>query len=489
MPRVNRTAVLSLLIVSSSVFLLFQLYYYRKYVSKPGPHILTQTGHLTANDIQWQTVKKFLALAHRFRLPLFLTDTAALTLLSQDALRQRDRLVHEPHCSFLCTGRPVTSFALHANLWKYDPGFLLAAEQKGFDMLELRGEDPRLASLDTLSGQEIPLHFLFRLHGYIIQVVFLYERSGNYLWHGALRPKANMDRSFAPFKQLDYGRHAGAYDRLELVLTVLDGLDVRIPRNISRFLSEQRHAHFLECRYHDARNFLQLYPDDSSPEAVDFRRKAKSLLHLAARTLARLDVPFWLSSGTCLASHRATDQTGPEQVRVQRDDSHHVHVQSPAWSGWFRQCSIISYSRDVDIGIFIADFRSDIITAFRDAGLSLKHKFGKVEDSLELSFVSDDIKLDVFFFYEDGDVVWNGGTQAKSGRKFKYIFPRFSLCWAELLELKVRVPCETLDYVKANYGATWSVPVRGWDWKSSPSNVQENGVWPPAEWAELVQVY
>lgn len=45
------------------------------------------------------------------------------------------------------------------------------------------------------------------------QMVFLYERSGNYLWHGALRLKANMDRSFAPLKLLDYGRHTGAYDR------------------------------------------------------------------------------------------------------------------------------------------------------------------------------------------------------------------------------------------------------------------------------------
>lgn len=43
----------------------------------------------------------------------------------------------------------------------------------------------------------------------------------------------------------------------------------------------------------------------------------------------------------------------------------------------------------------------------------------QVEDSLELSFLSEDVKLDVFFFYEDGDIVWNGGTQAKSGRKFK----------------------------------------------------------------------
>ncbi|KAF3701583.1 Fukutin [Channa argus] len=457
MLRVNRTAALSLLIISSSVFLLFQLYYYRKYVSKTAPHVQSRTGQLTSSDLHLQTVRMFLALVRRYRLPVFLADTAALTLLSQDALQHRDWLVQDLHCKFLCTNRPIISFALLANAWKFDPGFLSAAEQKGFELLQLRGTDPRLASLDTLSGEEIPLHFLLRCHRYIIQVVFLYERSGNYLWHGPLRLKPNMDRSFAPFKMLDYGRHAGAYDRLELVLTVLDGLDVRVPRNVSRFLSEQQNSHFLECHYRDARNFLQLYPDDSSSAAVDFRRKAKSLLHLASQTLAELNIPFWLSSGTCL--------------------------------GWFRQCSIISYSHDVDIGIFITDFSSNIVTAFRDAGLSLKHKFGKVEDSLELSFMSDDVKLDIFFFYKDGDVIWNGGTQAKSGKKFKYIFPQFSLCWAELLDMKVRVPCETLDYVLANYGPSWSIPVMSWDWKSSPSNVQENGMWPPKEWVDVIQVY
>uniref|UniRef100_A0A3Q2NX76 Ribitol-5-phosphate transferase FKTN N-terminal domain-containing protein n=1 Tax=Fundulus heteroclitus TaxID=8078 RepID=A0A3Q2NX76_FUNHE len=34
MPRVNRTLVFVLLLVSSCAFLLFQLYYYRNYVSK-----------------------------------------------------------------------------------------------------------------------------------------------------------------------------------------------------------------------------------------------------------------------------------------------------------------------------------------------------------------------------------------------------------------------------------------------------------------------
>lgn len=462
MARLNKTAVLALLTVASSVFLLFQLYYYRQSASKSSPHFLSRTGHVTASDVQWQTIKKFLGVARRLRLPVFLADAAALEQLSDNALRRRDGEPGEPHCSFLCTGRPITSFGLLANRWTVNVELEAVAQEKGFQLLQITGNDPRLASLDDLSGEEIPLHFLFRLHGYIIHVVFLYERSGDYLWHGALRLKANMDRSFAPFKQLDYGRHAGAYDRQELVLTVIDSLDLPIPRNVSHFLLERSRAHFLECRYRDARNFLQLYPDDSSPEAAEFRSKAKAVLRLAAQTLRRLQVPFWLSSGTCL--------------------------------GWFRQCGIIPYSRDVDIGIFAKDFRRDIIDTFQKAGLPLKHKFGKVEDSLELSFQSDGgVKLDVFFFYEEkdtaGDFLWNGGTQARSGRKFKYVFPVFSLCWTELLELKVRVPCQTLDFISANYGAAWSVPVRRWDWKTSPSNVQENGAWPREQWAELIQVY
>lgn len=56
----------------------------------------------------------------------------------------------------------------------------------------------------------------------------------------------------------------------------------------------------------------------------------------------------------------------------------HESRSSPLAVGWFRQCSVISYSRDVDIGVFIEDYRPGIIPAFRDAGLSLKHQFGKV---------------------------------------------------------------------------------------------------------------
>ncbi|KAI1904890.1 hypothetical protein AGOR_G00010330 [Albula goreensis] len=456
MPRINKTVVLALLIATSSVFLLFQLYYYKQYMSKLG----TRSGGKavqTGGDAHWQVVKRFLGLVTKYNLPVFLIDTATLGLLPSDITQPRDNQAEEPLCRFFCTHREFTTFALVAKLWKYDASLAQAAAERGLELLEVRGKDPRLVGLDDLSGTEIPLHFLFRRNGHAVHVVVFYERSGNYMWHGPLRLKLSMDRKFVSFRKLDFGRHAGAYDRPELVMASVDGLDVQIPKNISHFLSEHAQAHFLECRYKEARAFYQLHPDDTSPEAMDFRMKAKSLLHLAAQTLADLGVPFWLSSGTCL--------------------------------GWFRQCNVIPYSKDVDLGIWVKDYRPDIIQTFQRAGLPLKHKFGKVEDSLELSFQGLDVKLDIFFFYEEGDIVWNGGTQAKSGKKFKYVFPKFNLCWTELVELKVRVPCETLDYVEANYGPNWNIPVKTWDWKTSPSNVKENGVWPVREWDEVIQVY
>lgn len=55
--------------------------------------------------------------------------------------------------------------------------------------------------------------------------------------------------------------------------------------------------------------------------------------------------------------------------------------------------------------------------------------------------------------------------------------------------MKVHVPCETVDYIEANYGKTWKIPVKTWDWKSSPPNVQPNGIWPISEWDEVIQLY
>ena len=97
--------------------------------------------------------------------------------------------------------------------------------------------------------------------------------------------------------------------------------------------------------------------------------------------------------------------------------------------------------------------------------------------------------MDIFFFYKDANIMWNGGTQARTGKKFKYIFPSFTLCWTWFNGLRVRIPCETLSYVKANYGEHWGEKVKTWDWKSSPPNVRENGEWPLEDRGEVIQSF
>lgn len=41
----------------------------------------------------------------------------------------------------------------------------------------------------------------------------------------------------------------------------------------------------------------------------------------------------------------------------------------------------------------------------------------------------------------------------------------------------VRVPCQTEQYIVANYGQEWRQPTEEWDWRQSPPNSRLNGFW------------
>ncbi|OCU00964.1 hypothetical protein XELAEV_18006743mg [Xenopus laevis] len=313
---------------------------------------------------------------------VFVVNSALLQVINKDLEQLKSTPGIQPQCHCFCEQRDVTTFGLQDALWESNENFFQVAEKMGFQWQKYEGRDPRLEGMEDLQ---------------------------------------------------------------ELILITTDQLKMWIPKEPSAFLRKKLHSRFLECRYKEAQSFFQLYPDDYAFDAIEFRMHAKRLLHLAALTMGNIGVTFWLSSGTCLAFHKA--------------------------------------------------------------GLQLTNKFGKVEDSLELSFIEKhNGKLDIFFFYEEENYMWNGGTQAKSGKKFKlkmifvfvhsvalnksrYLFPKFTLCWTEFEELKVQVPCEAKEYVEANYGKNWDVPVKDWDWKNSPPNVQPNGMWPVDEFAEVMQIY
>lgn len=368
-----------------------------------------------------------------------------------------DNRFKDQYCVFCGVSYPVT-FILFFQGSKHSENFFLMLKEFGFEAVLLHNVKP--IEIAPSLPANVPISIIAKRIS-ILHIVILHEREGNFWWHGSLSSDPSAEKLLIsmdfPADKTQLMKHEGALEKFEMDHIDVNGLKLLVPKNIPIFLKDVEHSHFIECTHRRAESFHRKYGKDTSHDALKFAHRAWKLLSRSKTILDNIGVKFWLSSGTCL--------------------------------GYFRQCGIIPYSRDVDIGIFIKDYKESIVSAFINHGFTLKHWFGRVNDSLELSFLSGDLKLDIFFFYEEAIGMWNGGTQAKSGKKFKYFFPHFNLCWTEFLELKVRIPCELNSYIEANYGPDWFIPVTWWDWKTSPSNVQENGVWLPEEWHEVIKVY
>ncbi|XP_050695903.1 ribitol-5-phosphate transferase FKTN-like isoform X1 [Eriocheir sinensis] len=354
-------------------------------------------------------------------------------------------------CIFLCHVVGPLTFAITGAQLRDKPAFLSRLAQLGFTVTIFENPEGQRSHV-FLMRQGSPLHLVV-LHLKPADDMM----SGGYLRQYALEgPPHNIAQvkqyiTKDSWNQMKFDR---AYERFSTKDKKIDGVDLVVPSHVESFLTDHRNSHFISCNESRAGYYNLKYLKNESPQDTRFKHKAWKLLGKAKTLLDQLKIPFWLSSGTCL--------------------------------GFYRQCDIIAWSKDVDLGVFIEDFKPSLITEFEKRGLRLIAKFGKVSDSLELSFKEDEVKLDIFFFYTEGATMWNGGTQARTGKKYKYVFPAFTLCWTEFLELKVRVPCQTEEYIRANYGPSWFTPVTAWDWKTSPPNARENGVWPESELSEVI---
>lgn len=297
---------------------------------------------------------------------------------------------------------------------------------------------------------DVATHINLRYHdNHAIHIVILHRRDG-WWWYGS-----DEESEY----NLDFTKHEGALDEFDYNFKVpLDGIDIYMPHFPKRFIDMYDDSYFIPCNKTRAKLFHDKYPRDTSRNATEFREAAIKAIKSIKSRLDEFGVPFWISSGTLL--------------------------------GWFRQCDVIPYSLDVDIGVFIKDHESELRNKLEHSSLKLEHKFGKIEDSLQYAIDMGKVKLDIFFFYEDpSGKVWNGGTDYETGEKFKYLFDKFTLCWAALKGKKVRVPCDTEKYIEANYGTNWFTPIKVWNWRKSPPNVSPNGEWQDDELSEVIQLW
>lgn len=158
------------------------------------------------------------------------------------------------------------------------------------------------------------------------------------------------------------------------------------------------------------------------------------------------NVPFFLSSGTCL--------------------------------GYFRENKFIDYDYDIDIGVFYEDYNSIIITSLIENGFDLYRYKGKLETGCEFSFyypntiLGKKAKLDLFIHYKDGDYVYWKAYNKRKKNMITYKVPKFDLKEVEFLGINVLVPNPTINYIENHYGKDWSVPKRpGIEYKFNTSPI------------------
>lgn len=421
---------------------------------------------------QWYNFYLLSGAFDSFSVPLILFDVEVLPKI----IKPRREIWHDPAytCNILCKhhsdGNNLITFAVLARKFIPEQKSIITRLKKvGFATHLSQINDPRL--YDSKEVVKIPSYLWIARKDHVIHIVILHDRHDDYYWASpvidedwmttltALKPQILVN--WRTLNGAVFPRHAQAYEKsyhLTGVSTKIDSHEFIVPYRINAFLKEHENSQFIECDQKATDTFFKKFPPKNTDEEVTFQNNAKYLLRVSRIVLNKLKVPFWISSGTLL--------------------------------GWYRQCDLIPHTTDVDIGIRIHDYRHDIIDEMEKNGLMLKDIYGKKDDSYSISFVdSNHVKLDIFFFYDEDNYSWNGGTRAHDGAKFQFIFPKFTLCWTEFLGMKVRIPCETRSYIEANYGKDWKTPVKQWIWYASPPNVIPNGYWDKREWDEVIQVF
>ena len=92
--------------------------------------------------------------------------------------------------------------------------------------------------------------------------------------------------------------------RFSIKEAIVDGIRLNLPSDPDKLASQQKQSRFKGCNLTNARHYYSKYGRDVSPDAVLFKSKALEVLSIAIKSLNRLGVRYWLSSGTCLGKKR-----------------------------------------------------------------------------------------------------------------------------------------------------------------------------------------
>uniref|UniRef100_A0A1I7T5C2 Fukutin n=1 Tax=Caenorhabditis tropicalis TaxID=1561998 RepID=A0A1I7T5C2_9PELO len=156
--------------------------------------------------------------------------------------------------------------------------------------------------------------------------------------------------------------------------------------------------------------------------------------------------------------------------------------------GWYRECTIIPHTQDLDIHVIVEEFNPRFVDDMREGRsiFKLNRRLGKL-DAMELTVSPRNgyrVYTDIFMMYQEKqkngeDINWISGM-CGDGERIRYRFPLFyPFCSADLLGHLVWTTCDPERIIKEEYGEKWfeDVPTNNYSWFESDKNVERNMEW------------
>lgn len=148
--------------------------------------------------------------------------------------------------------------------------------------------------------------------------------------------------------------------------------------------------------------------------------------------------------------------------------------------GYQREHNILEHDKDIDIGIFEAEFIKaggfkKIVTLFRDEGFTPVLMLGTEGEGLQISFTKEGVGLDIFVYYEYDDQHYNIDCYYRFVKRLKYLYKKFELKECIFLGEKFMIPDNPVRHLLDDYGEGWCISDPKYCWFTQPNSVYPYG--------------
>lgn len=205
------------------------------------------------------------------------------------------------------------------------------------------------------------------------------------------------------------------------------------------------------------KNIESFYSNIKKPNAKNKLKQQiyTDILSRTEKVMNRLNIPFFLSSGTLL--------------------------------GYYREGQFLDHDYDIDVGIFKKDFTLKLAEEMKKEGLLNYRNLGDLNRGLEMSFylpkskIGMNAKIDIFVHNHEQiglkkKVYWATYKKPDYVKRIKYRVSAFNIKPVIFNGIRVNIPSNTELYLREHYGSDWRIPKKTsgkdhYDYMTSPTSI------------------